>query len=89
MIQKRNIMSHFKVIINFYINCRIIMKNMIKQIVIKEDTKEKQNSFFYFSFIWGNKLMEETIRIKIIHLYLTVPNLFDASDDATDFLNDK
>ena len=66
--------------------CGDVIQNIMNKYLKKIDATININPIAEEQEFW--KFFEDDNEVKNLNFNLTVPNLFDASDDATDFLND-
>lgn len=74
------------VIFENYNTCSDVIQNIMNKYFKKVDASIDINQIVEEREFWG--FFEDDNEVKTLNFNLTVPNLFDASNDATNFLND-
>lgn len=74
------------VIFENYNTCSDVIQNIMNKYLKKVDASIDINQIVEEREFWG--FFEDDNEVKTLNFNLTVPNLFDASNDATNFLND-
>lgn len=74
------------VIFENYNTCSDVIQNIMNKYLKKVDASIDINQIVEEREFWG--FFEDDNEVKTLNFNLTVPNLFDTSNDATNFLND-